>query len=489
MKKMLLKIVVAILAATAVPCLSLATDYSPYVVELSTVYQVFDPTRPWAKMNPAQTGSFGVVVPGPYILTTARSIRNATLIKVGKYGAPPTSRATVFHRDEDVNLAVIAVDDKDFFNDLKVADLADSLPSGNSVYSVRWNNGQLETSSSRVSRIQVLSGPLSDLQHAFLLASTDISGGGLAEPVFYDSKLVGLTVYQDRSDMARILPAEIISSYLEALNTADGYAGFAYLGAGWQSNRDPALAEFLGMKENRRGVIIGNAAWGTTAFGKLEPKDVLLSLDGHEIDAEGYYSHPRYGKLNFMNILTDGRRAGDLMNAVVLRGGEQVEIELELKRYTASARLISWRESDDPPPYFIAGGFIFIELDIDYLASWGKRWRKTADTRLLTYLELEKEAQRADRKKIIILSGVLPDAYNIGYQDMRDLAVSAVNGSPIDSIAAAVEAFDSPKDGFHVIEFFPNRIAAQAVLDASTFEAASGAILQKYSIPNPMRLQ
>jgi len=73
-------------------------------------------------------------------------------------------------------------------------------------------------------------------------------------------------------------------------------------------------------------------------------------------------------------------------------------------------------------------------------------------------------------RRIVLITYVLPDPYNIGYHDVNNVAVARVNGQPVDSIADVAAAFDEPLDGFHVIEMMPNGMRHEIVLDAGTFE-------------------
>ena len=52
------------------------------VVSLVVTYQAWDQDRPWAKKNPQVRRAESVVVPGPYLLTTAFVMADATHIEV-----------------------------------------------------------------------------------------------------------------------------------------------------------------------------------------------------------------------------------------------------------------------------------------------------------------------------------------------------------------------------------------------------------------------
>jgi hypothetical protein len=321
----------------------------------------------------------------------------------------------------------------------------------------------------------------------FLLTQTDVSGGGWAEPVFQGDLLTGITVSQS-GQKARVIPAEIINAYLERALSGGTYRPFPVFGVRWQVHENPSMAGYLGQDGDPRGALIRQVPWGSSGCGVLEPMDVLLSLDGRRIEVGGFYQHPRLGSLEFTQILMNGHDVGDVVPVEVLRDGEVLDLEMTLRAYPAEGILIPLRRGDRPPPYLIAGGLVLRELDGNYMRSWGKEWTKTAPLHLLTRYYLQSEAQKPDRRRIVLLTSVLPAPYNVGYESLRDLPVEIINGRRIDSVAEAAEAFRHPRDGFHTIVLEPNTSRREIVLDAERFESATAEILEAYRVPEAMRL-
>ena len=171
----------------------------------------------------------------------------------------------------------------------------------------------------------------------------------------------------------------------------------------------------------------------------------------------------------------------------MLRDGTEQTLELELKTYASSRRLIPWRRDGEAPAYLVVGGLVFRELDGSYLRSWGDDWSQNAPSELVTTYHMQGHAQEPDRRRVIVLSAVLPDRYNLGYHDVSDLIVERVNGLPIDSVRDVAEAFGKPDGNYHVVELEPNSQRIEIVLDASQLEEASERIAQAYQIPSPIR--
>ena len=466
-----------------------SSEYNGQVVSLSITHQPYDHIKPWMKRTSSVRTANAVVVEGPLLLTTARMVEDATLIQVRKHGRPGKIPARMVHVDRESNLSLVAVDKDGFFEDLQPVLLAQRLATAGVVRSVRWQNRQLEISSSRIRRIEVRASATGSVEQAHLILMTDFTDGGWAEPVFSDEGLLGLTTSQSSRNVTGVLPIETINTYLEGLPGGKAYRGLGVFGIYWQINRDRAVAGWLGMEGEPYGVIIRKIPRGVTGDGILRPRDVLVSLGGHDIDADGFYMHPYYGRLRFMNILTEGYGQGDTVDARVLREGVIADVALKVRGFPADLPLVPQARPNHAPAYIVAGGLVFRELDTDFLRSHGKDWRSKANPRLVALWSLEGWAQTAGRRRIIILTYVLPDSYNVGYHNLNNLIVSRVNGYAIDSISDMQDAFHDPKDGLHTVTFIPNSQRGQIVLDAVEFEAATERILKLYSIPQGTRLE
>jgi len=471
-----------------------ARAQSPYrneIVAMRVTRQSFDEDRPWAKTNPEVRDATAVVVSRGLLLAEASMVQNATFIQVEKQGRADWTPARLVHEDSAINLALVTVDEPNFFDDLTPVDIASNVATEGVVHSVRWNDRQLEVSNSRPGRVEVVKSPFGSVYHAVLRLSTDFSGGGWSEPVFAGGKLIGITVSQD-GQTATVIPAEILKAYVESPARDGGgpdYLGFASMGElRWQTNTDRALAAHFGLEGEPRGVFIRQVPWGSTGCSSLMPHDILLELDGHAIDASGNYNHPLYGQLRFEHIAVDGHVPGDIVPALVWRDRRFVELQIELRSHPPSADLIPWRRGGSAPPYLVAGGFVFRELDGRYLSIWGKDWRSKAPSQLSYFYDLRGNAQSPERRRIIIVSKVLPAAYNIGYHGLADIPVKSINGLEIDSIADVEQAFAQPVDDLHRITFYSNVTIDQVLLDRAGFEDATRAILNAYDIPHPLRL-
>jgi len=457
------------------------------VVALRVTFQSFDELRPWTKGTPNTRIGSAVVLPDAALLTTSRLVRNAILIEVQKNGSATRVPARVVHVDWDIDLALLTVDEPEYFDDLEPARFAKSAPGEGIVHSARWQNQQYEVSDDQIAGVSVRESPSGSITHAFLSLHTDLVDGGWAEPVFFNGRLVGLSVLQE-GQRATVIPVEILAAYVRGARAAED-PGFASFRPYWQFGQDPGLSAYLGLSGKPRGVVLRWMPRGSTGCDALEPRDLILAVDGHALDAMGTYEHPRYGQLAFQHLLVDGHQPGDRVEFQLLRDGKALAVDVELRRNPGADWLIPDQREQPQPPYLVAGGLVVRELDGDYLRAWGNDWRRNAPANLVQRYDRERESQTAERRHVLILSQVLPAPYNLGYHELNNLAIETINGRNVYSVADAEEAFRHPLGGFHRMKFYRDDRPGDVVVDAAEFAAATERILENYGIPNRIHLR
>ena len=259
------------------------------------------------------------------------------------------------------------------------------------------------------------------------------------------------------------------------------YPGFARAGLAWQEMTNPALREDLGLKPGEGGVRLTRVLPHGSGAGVLEAGDVLLTVGGVEIDATGQYEDPTYGRLSCALLFTEGRRPGDSVALGILRKHERLSVSITLRRMLP--------EQEEVPPYVIGrgpdfavvGGIVFQELTGPYLSAASDGGRRPAP-RLLIAVDREGAVPDPARPRLVILTSVLPDAANLGFQDLRDLIVTTVNGTAVGSLADLRRAFASPQGGFHVVEFLPGQGPGRLVLDVAEAEASKERVRALYGV-------
>jgi hypothetical protein len=187
----------------------------------------------------------------------------------------------------------------------------------------------------------------------------------------------------------------------------------------------------------------------------------------------------------FENLATRRHWAGDEIPMTILRDGREMQVTYRLPKFEYTHQLVPAQSFDQEPDYFIVGGLVFQPLTADYLRSWGGDWQRRAPFRLNYFVG---EDITTNKPSLVILSQVLPDSYNIGYQEQKYLVVEKVNGKTIGKLTDLPEAFKTPAGNFHVIEFLRGADLQKMVLAAGEVErAATRRVLGLYGIDNEFR--
>src|SRR5437660_11190996 len=99
------------------------------------------------------------------------------------------------------------------------------------------------------------------------------------------------------------MPATGITHYLKDAESQN-YRGFPSAGFSFSPTRDPALREFAGEKEkNAGGVYVTTVEPGTPAMkAGLQVGDIVTAVANSEIDENGNYVDPLYGKIELPNL-------------------------------------------------------------------------------------------------------------------------------------------------------------------------------------------
>ncbi len=119
---------------------------------------------------------------------------------------------------------------------------------------------------------------------------------------------------------------------------------------------------------------------------------------------------------------------GDTVALHVQRAGKPLTINVKLEHRAEEDYVVPPYNIDDPPPYYVLGGLIFQELSRQYLKEWGANWQKDAPQDFVYLDRFQSELFPQGKRRVVILSQVLPANSTIGYDDFSYLVVKKVNG-------------------------------------------------------------
>jgi hypothetical protein len=452
------------------------------VVTVDVTRKQYDYQQPWSKRT-RNVQKAGLVVRPTEVLTTAEDLSDRTLVRLQKGGRGTWWPAEVKWIDYHANLALVSAREDAFWQGLRPVPLARPARVKQPLQVVRWRNGKLENRKAEFTQFVVDNGKLSFVPHLQFELSSDIAAAGWGEPVVNGGEAVGIVFAHGGSTLS-VIVSTFIDSILEA-QAQRRYTGLGYFPFVWQPGENPATLKRLGLEGLPRGVVITESGPAAAASTPLKPLDLILKVDGFDIDVEGDYLDPDYGHLMLENLATRGKWASNDVQLTVWRDGRAVDISYRLPKVEYGARLVPEWLFDQEPEYLIAGGLVFQPLSNPYLRSWGDDWKRRAPFRLFHYNNEEPTAERAAR---VLLSLVLPDPFTLGYEENRYLVVDRANGQPVSRLSDLRAALAQPQDGFHVIDFVRGDSLQRVVIDAAQLEPATQRVLQRYGIPQSQRI-
>jgi PDZ domain len=450
------------------------------VVSVRITGQEWNWRTPWAKQAPWNRVVTGLVVPGPRVLVASSAIGNHLLIEVQKLGRDERWPARVRLADSEGPLALLEVDDPSFWAGLAPLDLAGAVPVSGEVKVHRWlRSGQFDAATANVRQVRAARHGQSRVSLPSLEMTSAMEGGDSEVVVGAAGQALGLVTTR-AGDTLTAIASPILRQFLADAEQPT-YPGFARAGLAWQETTNPALRESLGLRPSEGGVRLTRVLPHGSGAGVLETGDVLLSAGGVDIDATGQYEHPVYGRLSCALLFTEGHRPGDALELGILRNRERLSVRVTLRRMLPEQEEVPPYVIGRGPDYAVVAGLVFQELTVPYLTASSEGGRRPAP-RLLIAVDREGAVPDPARPRLVVLTSVLPDAANLGFQDLRDLIVTTVNGTPIGRLEDLRRAFASPVGSFHVVEFLPGQGPGRLVLDVAEAEASQDRVRNLYAV-------
>ena len=160
-----------------------------------------------------------------------------------------------------------------------------------------------------------------------------------------------------------------------------------------------------------------------------------------------------------------------------------MDVRFKLKPIPSDCCTIPLISYDRDPRYYIFGGLVFQEITAGYLESFGQDWKEKADKRLLYYYDNMKTILQGEGvNRVVLLSRVLPDPVNKGYQYYNNLVLITANGIRVKDAAHLKKIIDSADSRFIVLEFVGE---TTVVLDRKTAVQSEKDLLKTYNIRSP----
>jgi hypothetical protein len=176
--------------------------------------------------------------------------------------------------------------------------------------------------------------------------------------------------------------------------------------------------------------------FGQTCDGVLQPQDVVTHVAGQAVANNGTVSYGKYGRVN-IDIAFSMMQVGSPIELKIVRHGKPMTVMVTAKPYQ---RLVPLQFQSKRPPYFVYCGLVFQPLSLDYI-----NYSYVGDDP--TFLSLfDSGHQSKDQKRAIILSQVLSDKVNVGYEELESERIVKVNGEVVADLTDLVQKIEATKE-------------------------------------------
>jgi hypothetical protein len=459
------------------------------VVRVNSTNQSYDFLRPWSKEAPFSRRGLGVLIDGHKILVTAELVENSDYIELERADSGEKSVATVQVIDYEANLATLSSPDPKFLEGMQPLQTTTDVKTGDylSVLQLETNGTPVSTRA-LVTSVEVGKYALEDSGYLMFRMSCPLQfrENSFTLPIVKENRLAAFLMrYDSRSQTVDAISSPVIEHFLVETQHQP-YKGFPRAGIGFSPTRDPQLRRYMKLQDSDGGVYINQVDQnGPAAKAGVKQGDVLIAIGDKQVDPDGNYLHPIYGKLSITHLTTTEAYCGQHVAMTVIRNGERKQLNVELFRRSCEDYVVEPYTIGKPPRFYILGGLVFQELTRQYLREWGTNWLKDAPQRLVYYDRFQSDLF-PDKRKIVFLTQILPAQDTVGYEQLNNLVVTKLNGRQILSLDDFAAAAKNPTDGYHKIEFEED--PHQIYLDAKQVEEDAAQLQKTYSLPALQRL-
>ena len=453
------------------------------LVRVNVISQQPNYAVPWGPGDIISGTGSGFLIAQNRILTNAHVVSDARMIVLEKDGDPRRYEARVEFIAHDCDLALLAVDDPQFFQDTLPLSFG-GVPALNSTVGVIGypiGGERLSVTRGVVSRIDFQTYSHSGVDsHLAIQIDAPINPGNSGGPVLQDQSVVGVAFQvftaQTAQNVGYMIPTPVIQRFLT--DVADGrYDRYVDLGIYSFPLINPTLRRAVGLGPGHEGVLVAGVMRASTAYGLLHPEDVLLTIDGLPIFADGHVLMDAERVL--LNEVVERKFKGDSVELEILRQGRRLTVQVPLN--SPWPYLMQARRYGVKPRYVIWAGIVFQPLSHDFMLS-----AQTRDINLLYYYSqfLTRDLY-LERPEVVVIGKVLTDPANRYLSQFSHGIVDSVDGHPVRGLEQLKAFLEAPVNP-HVIRLLGS--GRPLVVDADAAAASREHISEEYGIHEEVRL-
>ncbi|KAK3002546.1 hypothetical protein RJ639_021407 [Escallonia herrerae] len=231
------------------------------------------------------------------------------------------------------------------------------------------------------------------------------------------------------------------------------------------------------MRPNLSGVLVSKINPLSNACSILKKDDIVLKFDGVPIANDGTVPFRNRERITFDHLVSM-KKPNETAVVRVLRDGEEHDFTVTLHPLQP---LVPVHQFDTLPSYFIFAGLVFIPLTQPYLHEYGEDWYNTSPRRLCERALRDQPSKAGE--ELVILSQVLMDDINAGYERLAELQVKKVNGVEVENLKHLRRLVDDCHEETLRFDLDDERVI---VLNYGVAKIATSQILKRHRIPSAL---
>lgn len=461
--------------------------YSAIELALDSVVKIFTVSSspnyflPWQNKSQRESMGSGFVIPGKKILTNAHVVADHTFVLVRKHGSPTKYRAEVQAVGHECDLAILVVESEEFWEGMNFLELGDIPFLQQAVAVVGYPQGgdNISVTKGVVSRVEPTQYVHGATQLMAIQIDAAINPGNSGGPAIMGSKVAGVA-FQNLSgaeNIGYIIPVPVIEHFIAGVEETGKYVGFCSLGLSCQPTENVQLRNHFRMRAEMTGVLVSKINPLSDAHKVLKKDDIILAFDGVPIANDGTVPFRNRERITFDHLVSM-KKPNETALIKILRDGKEYEFSMTLRPLLP---LVPVHQFDMLPSYYIFAGLVFVPLTQPYLHEYGEDWYNTSPRRLCerALRELPKKAG----EQFIVLSQVLMDDVNAGYERLAELQVKKVNGVEVENLKHLCQLVEYCSAENLRFDLDDDRVI---VLNYQVAKIATSKILKRHRIPSAM---
>ncbi len=448
-------------------------DVRNSVIKIFSFDQPYNYRQPWQKLSIGKSSGSGFIIVGNRILTNAHVVEDSKYLQVKKFGDPKLYTAEIDIIGHDCDLALIKVKDEKFFEGSQALEIGKLPKIMDQVVVMGYPIGgeELNITQGIVSRIEHITYTYSYFYFLGCQIDANINSGNSGGPVFHEGEVVGVAFEgMSEQNLSYMIPPPIIHHFLNDIK--DGkYDGFSDLLVNYENMTNDELRNYYKMPDDVSGILVYDILPESPIKDIVKIGDVITSIDGVPIANDGTVEF-RPGERTIWGYLTDEKYVGDKININIYRDGTPKTINAVMTKINDS-KLVPYNKTDKEPKFYVIGGLVFQPLTINYLLLYPNPPSK-----------FEYEARygkiKKDRKEIVVITDVLPDDLNTGYDELTyDFIVTKINNQKITELKDVINIIENTTEKYIVIE---EKDGKKIIFNTEKLRENNQEILEKYNV-------